>query len=388
MLSDRVSLLKPSPTLALTAIVAELRKCGEDIISFGAGEPDFGTPGPICEAGIQAISDGHTRYTASAGIPQLRTAIADKLAKENGVTVAPEQVIVSAGAKQSVFNALMTLCNPGDEVILIAPYWMTYRDQITLAEATPVAVRTSVETGYVPSIDDLKAATSSKTKAIIVNSPSNPSGAVLPRGTLKEIAALAIRHDFHVISDEIYEKLTYGAEHISIASLGSEIAERTVTVNGVSKAFAMTGWRIGYAAAPLPIAKGMSALQDQVTSNPASISQYAALAALKMPFEPVRAMVEEFGCRRELILGELAKIPDVRCARPGGAFYAFPDVRAYLGGRTDLELAAHLLENHKVACVPGSVFEGDGHLRLTYALDRPQIVEGVRRISEGLESLT
>jgi len=388
MLSERVSLLKPSPTLALTAKVAELRKCGEDIISFGAGEPDFGTPRPICEAGIQAIRDGHTRYTASAGIPELRSAIADKLAKENGVRVTPEQVIVSSGAKQSVYNALMTLCNPADEVILIAPYWMTYRDQVLLAQATPVVVKTSVETGYVPSIDDLTSAISPKTKAIIINSPSNPSGAVLPRQTLKEIAVLALRHDFHVISDEIYEKMTYGAEHISIASLGSEIAERTVTVNGVSKAFAMTGWRIGYAAAPLQIAKGMSALQDQVTSNPASISQYASLAALKMPLEPVRAMVEEFECRRELILSELAKIPKLRCAKPGGAFYAFPDVRAYLNGRTDLDLAAHLLEEHGVACVPGSVFEGDGHLRLTYALDRPQIVEGVRRISEGLQSLT
>ena len=389
MLSERVSLLKPSPTLALTAKVAELRRNGEEIVSFAAGEPDFGTPASVCEAGIEAIRAGHTRYTAGAGIPQLREAISAKLQKDNGVTVEPTQVVVSAGAKQALFNAITALCNPGDEVILIAPYWMTYRDQVLLAGGKPVVVQTSRADGYIPSLDALRAATTSRTKAIVINSPSNPAGAVLPRSTLKEIAALALRNELFVISDEIYEQLVYdGEKHISIASLGSEIAHRTITINGMSKAYAMTGWRIGYSASPLPIAKAMSAIQDQVTSNASSISQYAALAALAMPKEALRAMTEEFQCRRDLILQELAKIPGVSCAKPGGAFYAFPDVSAYLDGGDDVALSQRLLEGQKVATVPGSVFEGKGHLRLTYALDRAQISEGVRRIAEGLQSKT
>ena len=389
MLSERVSLLKPSPTLALTAKVAELRRNGEEIVSFAAGEPDFGTPASVCEAGIEAIRAGHTRYTAGAGIPQLREAISAKLQKDNGVTVEPTQVVVSAGAKQALFNAITALCNPGDDVILIAPYWMTYRDQVLLAGGKPVVVQTSRADGYIPSLDALRAATTSRTKAIVINSPSNPAGAVLPRSTLKEIAALALRNELFVISDEIYEQLVYdGEKHISIASLGSEIAHRTITINGMSKAYAMTGWRIGYSASPLPIAKAMSAIQDQVTSNASSISQYAALAALAMPKEALRAMTEEFQCRRDLILQELAKIPGVSCAKPGGAFYAFPDVSAYLDGGDDVALSQRLLEGQKVATVPGSVFEGKGHLRLTYALDRAQISEGVRRIAEGLQSKT
>jgi aspartate aminotransferase len=389
MLSDRVSLLKPSPTLALTAKVAELRRNGEQIVSFAAGEPDFGTPASVCEAGIEAIRAGYTRYTAGAGIPQLREAIAAKLLTDNGVKVEPSEVVVSAGAKQALFNAITALCNPGDEVILIAPYWMTYRDQVLLAGGKPVAVQTSRAEGYIPSADALKAAITSRTKAIVVNSPSNPTGAVLPRATLKEIAALALRNEIFVISDEIYERLVYdGEKHVSIASLGSEIAGRTITINGMSKAYAMTGWRIGYSAAPRPVAKAMSAIQDQVTSNASSISQYAALVALALPKEALTAMTEEFQCRRDLILQELAKIPGVTCPKPGGAFYAFPDVSAYLDGGDDVALSQKLLEGQKVATVPGSVFEGAGHLRLTYALDRAQISEGVRRISEGLQSKT
>lgn len=389
MLSERVSLLKPSPTLALTAKVAELRRNGEQIVSFAAGEPDFGTPASVCEAGIEAIRAGYTRYTAGAGIPQLREAIAAKLLSENGVKVEPTQVVVSAGAKQALFNAITALCNPGDEVILIAPYWMTYRDQVLLAGGKPVGVHTSRAEGYIPNADALKAAITSRTKAIVVNSPSNPTGAVLPRSTLKEIAALALRNELFVISDEIYERLVYdGEKHVSIASLGSEIADRTITINGMSKAYAMTGWRIGYSAASLPVAKAMSAIQDQVTSNASSISQYAALAALALPKEALTAMTEEFQCRRDLILQELAKIPGVSCPKPGGAFYAFPDVSAYLDGDDDVALSQKLLEGQKVATVPGSVFEGTGHLRLTYALDRAQICEGVRRISEGLQSKT
>ncbi len=389
MLSQRVAGLKPSPTLSLTAKVAELRKQGEDIISFGAGEPDYGTPEEVCEAGIKAIRDGKTRYTASAGIPELRAAIAEKLSVENRVTVRPEQVIVSCGAKQSVFNALMTICDPGDEVILFAPYWMTYKDQVYLAGGRAKVVYTDHASGYQPDPEAFEEAITPQTKAVLLNSPCNPTGAVMPRKTMERIAEIIVERNLFVISDEIYEKLIYdGMEHVSVASLGPEIAERAITVNGVSKSHAMTGWRIGYAAAPLDIAKGMNALQDQVTSNPSSISQYAALTALTMPCTKVQAFAAEFQERRDLILSELASLPGVGCLKPNGAFYAFADVSAYTSPVfDDMELSLRLLSEQKVACVPGSVFEGPGHLRLTYALGREQIVEGVRRIAEGLQSL-
>lgn len=371
--------------MALTAKVAELRSRGEDIVSFGAGEPDYGTPEEVCEAGIQAIRDGKTRYTAGAGIPELRAAIAEKLRCENGVDVEPSQVIVSAGAKQSVFNALMTVCNPGDEVVLFAPYWMTYLDQVYLAGGVARVVHTDAATGYLPTPEAFEEAVAPRTKAVVLNSPSNPTGAVISRQAMERIAEIAVRHNLFVISDEIYEKLVYdGVEHVSIASLGKEIAERTVTVNGLSKSHAMTGWRLGYAAAPLEITKGMSALQDQVTSNASSISQYAALAALRMPSETIRGFAEEFQSRRDLILAELAKVPGLRCLKPHGAFYAFVDVSAFC--EDDLALSLRLLERQKVACVPGSVFEGPGHLRLSYALSRDEIVEGVSRLAEGLQS--
>ena len=389
MLSERVAGLKPSPTLSLTAKVAELRKRGEDIISFGAGEPDYGTPQEICEAGVRAIHDGKTRYTASAGIPELRAAIAEKFEVENGISVDPSQVVVSCGAKHSVFNALMTVCNPGDEVILFAPYWMTYKDQIFLAGARSKVVKTESANGYVPDPEVFEKAITPKTRAVIINSPCNPTGAVIPKQILEKLAEIITRHDLYVISDEIYEKLVYhGTTHISIGSLGSEVAARSITVNGVSKSHAMTGWRIGYAAAPKEIATGMSVLQDQVTSNPSSISQYAALAAMAMPCARIQNFVHEFEQRRDLILGEIASLEDVTCEKPLGAFYAFADFSSYVRpGFSDVDLSLTLLEKSRVACVPGSVFEGDGHLRLSYALDRANIVEGVRRIAEGLRSL-
>jgi aspartate aminotransferase len=389
MLSQRVAGLKPSPTLSLTAKVAELKKQGQDIVSFGAGEPDFGTPEEVCDAGIEAIRGGKTRYTAGSGIPELRAAIAEKLEAENRVKVAPTQVVVSCGAKHSVFNALMTLCDPGDEVVLFAPYWMTYRDQVYLAGGRAKVVYTDRAGGYLPDPEAFEDAITPQTKAVIINSPSNPTGTVMPRKTFERIAEISVERNLYVISDEIYEKLIYdGQDHVSIASLDPEIAKRTVTVNGVSKSHAMTGWRIGYAAAAPEIARGMSALQDQVTSNPTSISQYAALVALTMPCAKIEANCKDFQARRDLILGELAKVPHVECIRPHGAFYAFADISSYCdASRDDLAISLTLLENFNVACVPGSVFEGPGHLRLTYALSRDDIVEGVRRIAEGLKSL-
>jgi aspartate aminotransferase len=360
---------------------------GIDVISFAAGEPDFKTPEPICQAAIRALESGFTKYTPSSGIADLKSAISAKLQRENGLTYAPEQVVVSCGAKHSVYNTLQVLVDPGDEVILIAPYWMTYADQIRLAGGTPIVIHTTGENGFVPSYDQLKHAISPRTRAIIVNSPSNPTGALLPRQTLKEIGALAIRHGFWIIADEIYERLVYGGETApSIASLSKEVFEQTITINGCSKTYAMTGWRIGFAAAPLFVAKAMSNLQDQVTSNPTSFAQKGAVAAYQLPAEAVEAMRAEFEARRDLIVKLLREIPHVNVSEPKGAFYVFPDFKAYLGNdlETDGDLAAYFLSEAKVATVPGSVFEGAGHIRMSYATSRKDIETGVGRIAEAL----
>ena len=389
-LSARAGLLKPSPTLAITSKAKAMQAEGIDVVSFGAGEPDFNTPEPICEAAIDAIHKGFTKYTPSAGIPELRKAVVNKFEHENGLKYTPEQVIVSCGAKHSVYNTMQVLLDPGDEVILIAPYWMTYADQVRLAGGVPVVVHTSSEAGFVPELDQLKEAISPRTKAIIVNSPSNPTGAVLPRETLKQIAALALRHSLWVVADEIYEHLLYGGEkHVSIASLGTDIFNQTITINGCSKSYAMTGWRIGYAAAPLPIAKAMSNFQDQVTSNPTSFVQKGAVAALNLPPSSIEAMRAEFEARRDLIHGLLTAIPGIKMPSPKGAFYAFPDVSAYLNGdlKSDVDLATFLLDEAKVATVPGSVFEGSGHIRLSYATSRADIEKGVARIAEALKRI-
>ncbi len=389
-LSARAGLLKPSPTLAITSKAKAMMAEGIDVISFGAGEPDFNTPEPICKAAIDAINQGFTKYTPSAGIPELRKAVVNKLENENGLKYTPEQVVVSCGAKHSVYNTMQVLLDPGDEVILIAPYWMTYADQVRLAGGVPVVVAANSESGFIPEYDDLKAAVTNRTKAIIVNSPSNPTGAVLPRETLKQIAALALKYSLWVVSDEIYEHLLYdGEKHTSLASLGSGIFDQTITINGCSKSYAMTGWRIGYAAAPLPIAKAMSNFQDQVTSNPTSFVQKGAVAALNLPASSMEAMRVEFEARRDLIHSLLTAIPGVKMQKPKGAFYAFPDISAYLGKdlQTDADLATYLLDEAKVATVPGSVFEGSGHIRLSYATSRSDIEKGVARIAEALKRI-
>ena len=359
------------------------------MISFAAGEPDFNTPEPINKAAIGAIEAGFTKYTPSAGIPALKQAIVEKLFVDNGLKFEPASIIVSCGAKHSVYNSLQVLINPGDEVILLAPYWMTYADQVRLAGGVPVVVPTSAADGFVPDLDQVKVSITNRTKALILNSPSNPTGAVFPRETLKGLAMLAIRHDFWLISDEIYEKLIYGETHQSIAALSQEVAARTITIGGVSKTYAMTGWRIGFAAAPLPVAKAMSNFQDQVTSNPTSFAQVGATEAYRLPPSSVEAMREEFEARRDLIVKELSAIEGVYVPVPKGAFYAFPDVTAFLRGRvtTDAELAEYLLAEAQVACVPGSVFEGAGHIRLSYATSRENIRRGIARIAEALPKL-
>jgi len=388
-LSARAGLLKPSPTLGITAKANAMRTQGVDVVSFAAGEPDFNTPASICQSAIDALNQGFTKYTPSAGIPALRDAITAKLNTENGLRTTPAQIVVSCGAKHSVFNTMQVILNPGDEVILIAPYWMTYAEQIILAGGKPVVVHARAEDNFVPDIAQLAAAVTDRTRAILVNSPSNPTGAVLPPALLQQIADLALAKKLWIISDEIYEKLVYGVLQLSIASLSPEVEAQTITINGFSKTFSMTGWRVGYASAPKELAQAMSNFQDQVTSNPTSFAQRGAVTALALPPDDVEAMRVEFAARRDLITGLLADIPRVKVSIPDGAFYAFPDFSAYLGDRfaTDNDLAAWLLETAHVACIPGSVFEGAGHLRLSYAASRENIERGVARIKTALSQI-
>ncbi len=387
-LSARAGMLKPSPTLSITAKANALKAAGEDVVSFAAGEPDFNTPEPIIEAAVDALHHGFTKYTPTSGTKELKEAIAGKLERENGVKVSPDGVVVGCGAKQSLYETFQVLLDPGDEVVIIAPFWMTHAEQVRLAGGVPRIVQARAEDGFVPHYEALKEAVGPRTKAILVNSPSNPTGAVLPRETLKEIAALALRHGLWIVTDEIYERLVYGGTiHTSIASLSSDVAERTITIGGCSKSYAMTGWRIGFAAAPLPVAKAMSNLQDQITSNPTSFAQKGATVAFNLPTEAVEAMRAEFEARRDLIVGLLKGIPNVRIPEPRGAFYAFPDFSHFMGG-DDMALASYLLEEAKVAVIPGSVFEGAGHIRLTYACSRADIEKGVGRIAEAVSRLS
>jgi aspartate aminotransferase len=389
-LSERTGLLQPSPTLKITSLAKAMQAEGIDVISFAAGEPDFPTPAPIVQAAIDALNAGFTKYTPTTGTKELKQAISDKLLQENQVKVAPEQVVVGCGAKHSLYQTMMVLLNPGDEAILIAPYWMTYADQIRIAGAKPVVVAAPAQSGFVPDIAAIREKVTAKTKAIVINSPSNPTGAAYPPSLMQEIASLAVEHRLWVITDEIYERLIYdGVRHQSIAALGDEIAAQTVTIGGCSKTYSMTGWRIGFAAAPVAVAKAMGNLQDQLTSNPTSFAQSGAIAAFHMPAEAVEKMRAEFQARRDLIVQGLRSIPDVGILPPKGAFYALADFSAYIGGRfrDDTALADYLLSEFKVAAIPGSVFEAPGHLRLSYATSRMAIEKGLARIAEALATV-
>lgn len=385
-LSDRANLLRPSPTLAITARAKQLKAEGKDVISFGVGEPDFDTPSVVVEAAIRSLHDGFTKYTPTPGIPALREAVAARLRAENGVSVTSDQIIVSSGAKQSLYNSMMTLLNPGDEVIVFAPYWMTYLDQIVLAGGVPVIVSATSDSGFIPGQEDINAAITPRTRAIVVNSPSNPTGAVFPESLLRWIGELAVKNELWLISDEIYEKLIYDAKHLSLASLSKDVADRTITITGCSKTYAMTGWRIGFAAAPLPVAKAMSNLQDQVSSNATSFAQVGALAAIQMDHAVIDDMVLEFRARRDLIVKRLNGIDGVTVSTPSGAFYVLPDTSDFFDGN-DEELADFLLREALVATVPGGVFGCPGHIRLSYAASRKDIEVGTDRIKECLARL-
>jgi aspartate aminotransferase len=393
-LSKRLDKISDSATLAISAKSKEMRRKGRSIIDLSVGEPDFDTPWSVKEAAFKAIKDGFTKYTPTVGIPELIQAICDKFRRDNQLDYGPSQIIVSAGAKQALYNAILAICNPGDEVIIPQPFWVSYPEQVKLAGATPVPVSTYPEAGFRIGKDYLKRKITSKTKLFILNSPCNPTGAVYPREDLNQIAELICSYELYLIFDEIYEKLVYERKHWSIASLGKEIKEKTITVNGLSKTYSMTGWRIGYAAGPEEIIQGMKKIQSHSTSCPNSVAQIAALSALKGPQDEVERRGEIFARRRNLIVDRLKKIEGVSCFSPQGAFYVFPDFSSFFEKRynhwiikNSLDLAGYLLEEAGVAVVPGIAFGADHYLRLSYAASIEEIDQGLNRIEEALSLL-
>ncbi len=395
MLSERAKKIKPSPTLAIDSRAKAMKAAGVDVISFGVGEPDFDTPDYIKEAAARAMRDGFTKYTAVGGIDALKDVVIDKFRADNGLDYRREEIIVSSGAKHSLYNIAQAIYGPGDEVIIPSPYWVSYPDQVILNDAVPVFVKTFAADSFMVRPEALRQAITPKTKALILNSPSNPTGLAYDRKALEGIAELALRHKFYIISDEIYEKLVYdGTEHISIASLGKEVRDLTIVVNGLSKSHAMTGWRIGYTAGPAAIIKAMTNIQSQSTSNPNSIAQKAAVAALSGPQDFIVTMRAEFDRRRRYLVDALNEIEGISCLMPTGAFYAFPNASKLYGRKagdriiaSSEDLALYLLEDAKVALVHGSAFGDDEYIRLSYATSLEDIKRGVERIKGAVAAL-
>jgi len=381
--------------LAITAQALKMKREGKKVISFAAGEPDFDTPKNIKEEAIAAIKQGFTHYTDNSGIIELKEAVIGKLKKDNKVEYKPAEIIISNGAKQCLFNALLTVCNPEDEVLLPTPYWVSYTEQIKFAQAVPIFINTYQEDAFKLSATQVEEKISSKTKLLILNSPNNPTGAVYEMEELKKIAQLLVKYDIYCIGDEIYEKLIYDeAEHFTIASLSNEVKAKTIIINGVSKSYAMTGWRIGYAAGPEDIISGMGKIQGHSTSNPNSIAQKASVEALNGRQETIEEMRREFDQRRKYMVEKLNQIKGVSCLKPAGAFYAFPNVSKilekgvkYNGKRiiNSFDLADFILKEAEVALIPGSAFEAEGYLRLSYATSMEDVKEGLDRIENILK---
>ena len=392
-ISDKSKQVTPSSTLALTAKINAMVADGLDVVKFGAGEPDFDTPDHIKSAAVEALNQGFTKYTPVAGITELREAIVDKFERDNGLSYEANQVIVSCGAKHTIYNILQAICNPGDEIIFAAPYWVSYIEMVKLADATPIVINTTPDQNFALTPDQIKSAVTEKTKAIIICSPSNPTGTTYSTESLQMIAELAVEHQFYLISDEIYEALLYdGAKHRSLASFGDAVKSLTFVVNGVSKAYSMTGWRIGYTAGPEDVIKAMSKIQSHSTSNPTSIAQKAALAAITGSQEPVVEMVKAFQKRRDLICQRLDDIDGVEYVRPQGAFYIFPDFSPHYGRtinghsiNSSQELATYFLDEAKVGAVPGDGFGADNHMRFSFATSEVEINRGLDRIQKALE---
>lgn len=384
-LNERIAGITPSLTLAVDAKAKAMVAAGEKVCGFGAGEPDFDTPEHVKEAAAKALRDGKTKYAPNDGIPELRAAIADKLAKENNLQCKPEQVLVSNGAKHSLFNVFMALCRDGDEVLIPAPYWLSYPEMVRVAGGVPVPIAGLESRGLKITIDDLKRAITPRSKILIINSPSNPTGVVYTPDELRQIAEVALRHNLFIVSDEVYEKLLYdGARHASIGSFGPEILKRTITVNGFSKTYAMTGWRLGYIAGPIEVVKAASALQSHSTSAPNTFAQFGAIAALRGPQDCLATMLKAFTERREYLCGRLASIPGISCVKPSGAFYVLPNIAA--SGLDSLTFTAKLLEAEKMAVVPGVPFGADTNIRLSYACSMDNIREGMDRLERFMKS--
>jgi len=396
-LSDALGRIKPSPTMAVTAKAAELRAAGQDVIGLGAGEPDFDTPDNIKEAAIKAIHDGHTKYTAVDGLPALKEAVAEKFRRENGLEYATSQITVNCGGKHTIYNAMMASLNPGDEVIIPAPYWVSYPDIVLLAGGTPVIVEASLQTGFKITPDQLEAAITPKTKWLIFNSPSNPSGAAYTRAEIKALTEVLMRHPHvWVFSDDIYEHLTYdGFEFTTMAQVEPGLFDRTLTMNGVAKAYAMTGWRIGYAGGPTELIKAMAKIQSQSTSNPSSISQMATIEALNGPqdFIPVRKAA--FQERRNMVVDMLNQAEGLNCPMPQGAFYVYPDCSGMIGKTTpggtvlnnDEDVATYLLEAEGIAVVFGAAFGLSPGFRISYATSTEALTEACTRIQRACAAL-
>ncbi len=394
-LNERVAEMQPSATLAMKSRAAEMRRDGHPVVALSAGEPDFDTPAPIADAGVQAIRNGFTHYTENPGTMELRQSICEKLQRDNDLGYVPEQIVCSNGAKQSLALAIHVLCDEGDEVLVPAPHWVSYPEMARFAGAEPVVVPTGVEDQYRLSPEQLEEALTERTRVVILCTPSNPTGSVYPPEELAALAEVLRQHDdVFVISDEIYEYVLFDAEHRAFASFPG-MKDRTITVNGFSKAFAMTGWRLGYMAAPQPIAEASAKIQGQFTSAPCSISQKAGVAALEMDREPVHEMVAAFRRRRDHVLEHLREIDGLRCPTPQGAFYLYPDVSAFFGAETpdgetignSSDLCFYLLEEHHVALVPGTAFGAPDGLRLSYASSMEDLETALKRIEAGLTSL-
>lgn len=394
--ANRINQIKPSPTMAMAAKAKEMAAKGVDITDFGLGEPDFNSPDVALQAGIQAIQTGYTKYTPPSGSDELKDAIIQKLKTENHLDYGKKEIIVSCGAKHTLYNIAQVLYEKGDEVIIPAPYWVSYPDQVLLNDATPVIVETREEDRFLMTADQLKKALTSRTKAVILNYPSNPTGSSYTAKDLEAFAPLLANAPAWIVSDEIYEKFLYDdAVHTSIASLSQELKRKTIVVNGVSKAYSMTGWRIGYAAGPKEVIEAMGTVQSQSTSNPASISQKAAAAALRGGASFIQTMVTEFDQRRTYVTERLNRIPGIRCPKPAGSFYVFPNVKGVIGKgykqlkiNSSADLASYLLEEGGVSTIPGEAFGAAGYLRLSYAVSKEVLTRGLDKVEKAIQKLS
>ncbi|HMF43508.1 MAG TPA: pyridoxal phosphate-dependent aminotransferase [Polyangia bacterium] len=396
-LARRLSVVEPSPTLAVSAKAAKLKAAGVDVVSFGAGEPDFDTPAHIKDAAKKALDAGATKYTLVEGTVPLRKAVAAWIGKAHGLTIDPAEVIVSSGAKQSIYNAVFALIDEGDEVIIPTPAWVSYNDIVKLAGGRPVNVPTKAEENFQVRAEDVAKAITPRTKMILVCSPSNPTGAIYDESTLRALAKLAVDKDIWLMTDDIYRTLVYGdGKFFQPATISPEVRAKTLIIDGVSKAFAMTGWRVGFTVAPKPVVEAMATLQGQSTTHAAAVAQAAAQAAIEGPTDELEKMRTEFDKRRKTMVARLREIPGVTCVEPKGAFYAFPDLSAFIGKKTpegkkienDVQLCEWLIEAAKVAVVMGSAFGAPGFVRLSYATSMKNVEEGVRRMAEALPKLT